>query len=71
MVFPIIPILAIAAILAGSGVLAWYKRLTPEEREDADREANRIAGEMFGKALNELTSGEAKQVMKETKKQLE
>ena len=70
MVFPIIPILAIAAILGGTGTLVWYKRLSPEDREKADMKANEYAKNMYNKALDELSKSEARQVNKQVKEDL-
>lgn len=63
MVFPIIPILAIAAIVGGVGTLIWYSNLSAERKEAADRRANELAKSMFNKALNQLTSAQAKRVL--------
>jgi hypothetical protein len=54
MVFPIIPIMAAAAIILGVGALGWYSRLPPTERERADLRANELALELFGIALDKL-----------------
>ena len=42
MPFPIIPLLAISALLGGTGALAWYSRLSQEEKDAADRRANEL-----------------------------
>ncbi len=62
MPFPLIPLLAIAMILGGTGTLAWYSSLSREKREEADRKANELARQLFNKALDELTERQAKQV---------
>jgi len=67
MVFPIIPILAIAAILGGGSILIWYKRLSPEDREKADMKANKCAQNIYNKALDELSKSEARQINKQVK----
>jgi hypothetical protein len=54
MVFPIIPILAAAAVILGVGALGWYSRLSPIDRERADLRANELALELFGIALDKL-----------------
>jgi len=54
MVFPLIPILAAAAIILGVSALGWYSRLSPAERERADFRANELALEMFATALDKL-----------------
>jgi hypothetical protein len=54
MVFPLIPILAAAAIILGVSALGWYSRLSPAERKRADLRANELALEMFATALDKL-----------------
>ena len=63
MVFPIIPILAIAALVGGVGTLVWYTSLPKSERESVDQRANEIAMDVFGEALDRLTSRQAKEVL--------
>lgn len=70
MAFPIIPLLAIAAILGGTGTLAWYSRLSQAEKEKADRKANEYARTLFHKALDELTARQASQVHERVKGEL-
>ena len=62
MVFPIIPLAAIAAIVGGAGVLKWYFDLSPEERKKKDEQGNKLAMELFGKALDQLSQLEAKKL---------
>ena len=56
MVFPLIPILAIVAILGGGGTLAWYSMLDDEERDLA----NELAFELFEKTVEQLNRGQSK-----------
>ena len=70
MPFPIIPLLAIAAILGGTGTLAWYSRLSQAEKEKADRKANEHARQFFNKALDELTARQASQIHERVKGEL-
>ena len=70
MPFPIIPLLAIAAILGGTGTLAWYSRLSQAEKEKADRKANEYARQFFHKALDELNTREATQIHERVKGEL-
>ena len=65
MVFPIIPIAAIAAIVGGSFTLGWYFSLSPKKREKADKKANKLAKKLFGKPLDELNESEAQQVLEQ------
>ena len=62
MPFPIIPLLAIAALLGGGGTLAWYSRLSQAEKDEADQKANEYARTLFNKALDELTQRQATQI---------
>lgn len=48
--FPIIPLLAIGAIIGGALGLDWYYSKTKAEREEADR----LALRWFGKRFQEL-----------------
>ncbi len=66
MVFPIIPITAIAAIAGGSFALGWYFNLSKEKQEEANKIANSKAKELFGKAADQLASPEAEKVIKKT-----
>ena len=70
MPFPIIPLLAIAALLGGGGTLAWYSRLSQAERDEADRKANEYARTLFHKALDELNARQATQVHERVKGEL-
>jgi hypothetical protein len=60
--FPIVPLLALGSILGGVVTLAWYGRLSDEEKEKADRHAGEHARQLFGKNLDQLTAAEAKTV---------
>jgi hypothetical protein len=64
MVVPLIPILAGIAMVTGAGTLIWYKRLSKEERERADKMAARVARDLFEKPIEELKKIEAKKVFK-------
>ena len=56
MIFPLIPILAIVAIIGGGGTLAWYSTLDDEERDFA----NELAFELFEKTVEQLNRGQSK-----------
>ena len=56
MIFPLIPILAIIAIIGGGGTLAWYSTLDDEERDFA----NELAFELFEKTVEELNRGQSR-----------
>jgi hypothetical protein len=56
MIFPLIPILAIVAIIGGGGTLAWYSTLDDEERDFA----NELAFELFEKTVEELNRGQSR-----------
>ncbi len=66
--FPIIPLLALAAILTGGTTLYWYHRLGKEQKEEADRIAGDYSMELFGKTLRQLTDLEAERVHSLTKR---
>jgi len=55
MVFPVIPVVAAAAIVMGGVALVWYSNLSAEEKERADIRANELANEWFGQALDKLS----------------
>ena len=56
MIFPLIPILAVVAIIGGGGTLAWYSTLDDEERDFA----NELAFELFEKTVEELNRGQSR-----------
>jgi hypothetical protein len=70
MVLPLIPILAIAALVGGASTLSWYYMLDPNERERADRIANEVAFDLFGRTLDGLSESQAKQVMAAVEKRI-
>lgn len=67
MFFPIIPLLALAAILGGSVTLVWYDKLSQEQKEEADRLAANYAKELYGKSMRELTQAQTSHVVALTK----
>ena len=71
MVFPIIPLAALAAMFGGSFTLGWYVTMSKDEQEEADRQANEFAMSMFNKALNNLDNIEAESVEAATRKLIE
>lgn len=56
--FPIIPILAFAAIAGGLATLAWYADLSREEQKRADG----LALKWFGKQFKQLAEHQQKQI---------
>jgi hypothetical protein len=60
--FPLIPLLAVFAIVSGGVTLVWYDELPKAEKEEADRIACGYAKDVFGKTLKELTTAEANHV---------
>ena len=60
--FPMIPLLAILAIVGGGTTLLWYEKLSEKQKQDADRLACDYAQQLFNKSLEELTKAEAKHV---------
>jgi Tfp pilus assembly protein PilE len=55
---PIIPILAIAAIIGGVATLSWYSSLSRAEQN----QANSMAMRWFGKRFEELAEHQQKQI---------
>lgn len=60
---PIIPILAIGAILGGIATLAWYSSLSEAEQKKADK----LALQWFGKRFNELAEYQQLKIKNELK----
>jgi hypothetical protein len=60
--FPLIPVIAVAAMLGGGATLYWYSQLSEAEQTEADQLTAAYAAELFGKAVDQLTVGEARQV---------
>ena len=56
--FPLIPLLALGAMIGGGVTLAWYFELDPKQQEEADRIACDYAWANFKKSLKELTKAE-------------
>jgi hypothetical protein len=67
MFFPIIPLLALAAILGGGFTLVWYDELSKEQKEEADRIAAQYAQQLYGKSVKELTRAQGSNVVALTK----
>lgn len=67
MFFPIIPLLALAAILGGGFTLVWYDELSKEQKEEADRIAAQYARQLYGKSVKELTRAQGSHVVSLTK----
>ncbi len=67
MFFPIIPLLALAAILGGGFTLVWYDELSKEQKEEADRIAADYAKQLYGKSMRELTRAQGNHVVALTK----
>ena len=66
--FPLIPLLALAAIFGGGVTLAWYSNLSPEDQESADRIACEYARDIYQKSLEDLTEAQADYVHALTKR---
>ncbi len=56
--FPLIPFLAIAAIVGGLFTLGWYSRLSKEEKRRADT----LAMQWFGRQFQQLAKNQQKQI---------
>ncbi len=66
--FPIVPLLALFAMIGGGVTLGWYSQLSKHEQEEADRLACGYAQDVFNKSLKELTKAEAQHVAMLTKR---
>lgn len=69
--FPLLPLLGMAGIFGGAGTLAWYARLSKEEKARADRVAEDYAADLFDKAVWQLNRSESRHVSKLTRRDLE
>lgn len=69
--FPLLPLLGMAGIFGGAGTLAWYARLSKEEKAEADRVAENLASDVFGKAIWQLNRSESRHVSKLTRSDLD
>ncbi len=67
--FPIIPFLAIFAIIGGIATLGWYSSLSREEQIAADRRMNELAMQWFRRKLTELNKEQRAQVEKQVEKE--
>jgi hypothetical protein len=56
--FPLIPLLAIAAIIGGVATLSWYSSLSSDEQKKADL----LAMKWFGKQFQQLAETQQKQI---------
>jgi hypothetical protein len=65
--FPIVPLLALVAILGGGVTLVWYDELSKEQKEEADRIAADYAKQLYGKSVKELTRAQGNRVVSLTK----
>lgn len=69
--FPLLPLLGMAGIFGGAGTLAWYARLSKEEKANADRMAEDYATDLFDKAIWQLSRSESRHVSKLTRNDME
>lgn len=68
MVFPIVPLLAVTAIIGGAYTRRWYNSLSKEEQEKADARTGELAWKWFRRPLDELNPEQASEVVKETRR---
>ena len=62
MVFPLVPVISVLFIVFGGSSIVWYSRLSPDDRIEADRHANKVAKSLFSKAVDELSTRQKSQV---------
>lgn len=67
--FPIIPVLAILAIIGGVSTLSWYSSLSREQQIAADRRMNQIALQWFRRKYSELSESQKAQVSKQVEQE--
>ena len=66
--FPLIPLIALFAIVSGGVTLAWYSELSKEDQKAADRLAGEYALRLYDKSLDELSKAQADHVAELTKR---
>jgi hypothetical protein len=59
---PLIPLLGLGAIFAGTATVIWYDTLSKEQKAAADRLTADYARILFQKAVAELSKAEAQYV---------
>lgn len=59
---PLVPILAGLAVIGGSATLVWYDRLSREDQNAANRLTAQYAHALFEKAVDQLSTAEARAV---------
>ena len=64
---PLIPILALMALLGGAGTLAWYDTLSDDEKDHANDLTAHYAEQVFHKTVAQLTRREAEIVHRMTR----
>jgi hypothetical protein len=65
--FPIVPVLAWAAMALGLGTLVWYELLSDDDKRKADAIAGQYAWEIYQKSLDQLTRYELSHVQRLTR----
>jgi hypothetical protein len=65
--FPLIPLIALIAIVSGGVTLAWYSELSKEDQKAADKIAGEYALGIYEKSLNELSKAQADHVAELTR----
>jgi hypothetical protein len=66
-IYPPVPLLRVAAVFGGAGILAWYRPLSAADRARADQQAADYANERYGKPVWRLDAAEACDVNKLTR----
>jgi len=65
--FPVIPILALLALIGGAGTLAWYETLSDDEKDQANDLTAHYAERLYHKTVAQLTHDEAQMVHRLTR----
>ena len=56
--FPIIPVVCVAGMIASAVGLTWYDSLPAEKQKQADRLASKLAQDWFSKSVENLSTHE-------------
>ncbi len=62
--FPLTPLVCLSGIIGGIVGFIWYDSRSREEQDEADERAMKLAKELFGKSVAQLTADESQQVQR-------
>jgi hypothetical protein len=58
-VFPLIPIMAVLAIVGGGVTILWYDNLSQQDKDRANRLTTEYAAQLFDTTVKELSESQA------------